>query len=117
MLSWSLPAELEPILLIAGSLMAGLLAAYGRLLRAGKRPMPRWWPAHLLLLPMLIIGSIAARDLLSLSPSLTALTAGMLSLGGYDLLRVMEAQWRRRMLGDAGQGPLRAPSAPDDTKS
>lgn len=87
------------LLLILAALTAGVAAAYGRELQAGRNPSFRWWASRLLLFPILVIGSAAVRDLLALPPSMTALTAAMLALGGYDGLRWLEDRWRARLLG------------------
>ena len=87
------------LLLILAALTAGVAAAYGRELQAGRNPGFRWWASRLLLFPILVIGSSAIRDLLALPPSMTALTAAMLALGGYDGLRWLEDRWRARLVG------------------
>jgi hypothetical protein len=90
------------LLLIVAALTAGVSAAYGRELQAGRNPSFRWWASRLLLFPMLVIGSAATRDLMALPPSMTALTAAMLALGGYDGLRLLEDRWRARIVGKIG---------------
>ncbi len=87
------------LLLILAALTAGVAAAYGRELQAGRNPSFRWWASRLLLFPILVIGSAAIRDLLALPPSMTALTASMLALGGYDGLRWLEDRWRAQLMG------------------
>lgn len=85
------------LLLILAALTAGVAAAYGRELQAGRNPSFRWGASRLLLFPILVIGSAAIRDLFALPPSMTALTAAMLALGGYDGLRWLEDRWRKRL--------------------
>jgi len=87
------------------ALAAGLAAAYGRELQAGRSPERSWWIARLLLLPLLAIGATAASEAFSLSGSTTAFTAAMLSLGGYDCLRLIEAHWRARLAAIARANP------------
>ncbi len=96
---------LTNILIVLVALSAGLAAAYGRRLQSGRAASLRWWTARLLLMPVLAITAFAAKSLLALSPSMTALTAAMLALGGYDCLRLVEQQWRARVLGSASKGP------------
>ena len=81
---------------IGAALLAGLAASYGRELEAGRRPDRTWWVRRLLILPILAIAATAATDLFALQPSIAAFSAAMLSLGGYDVLRLLEARWRQR---------------------
>lgn len=83
-------------LAIAVALAAGLAASYGRELEAQRHPDRRWWLRRLLIIPLLAIAATAATDAFDLSTSLSAFTAAMLSLGGYDAIRFMEAKWRNR---------------------
>lgn len=83
--------------LIGVALGAGIAAAYGREIQAGRSPGRPWWAARILLLPLLAIGATAASEMLGLSRSTTAVTAAMLSLGGYDCLRMIEVHWQRRL--------------------
>lgn len=93
-------------LVIAAALAAGLAASYGRELEAQRHPDRRWWLRRLLIIPLLAIAATAATDAFNLPTSLSAFTAAMLSLGGYDAIRFMEARWRTRF------GV--APSSPDE---
>ena len=88
---------LATICTVAIALGAGLAAAYGRELQAGRSPQRSWWIARILLLPLLAIGAAAASEAFNLSRIVTAFTAAMLSLGGYDCLRLIEARWRARL--------------------
>lgn len=92
---------LYPIIIVA--LGAGLAAAYGRELEQGRTPDRPWWLRRLLIMPVLAITAAAATQGLGLSHTLGAFTAAMLSLGGYDLLRLIEARWRSRMLAEANE--------------
>ncbi len=83
--------------IVSLALGAGLAAAYGRELQAGRIPERSWWIARLLLLPLLAIGATAASEAFDLAGSTTAFTAAMLSLGGYDCLRLIEGHWRARL--------------------
>ena len=99
-----------PSVVIGAALIAGLAAAYGRELQLEKRPSLRWWSSRVLLMPCLVIGSIAITQALLLSESRTARCAGMLALGGYDGLRLLEQQWRARfLLARSEQGSVRQP--------
>ena len=79
------------------ALAAGLAAAYGREREAQKAPTRQWWLNRILLLPLLAIAATAAVDAFSLSKSLAAFTAAMLSIGGYDVLCIIERRWRSRI--------------------
>lgn len=87
----------EPLILLVAALGAGLAAAFGRELQAGRKPNRSWWFARLLLLPLLAISAATASEALGLSPSMRAFAAAMLSLGGYDGLRLVEGHWRQRV--------------------
>lgn len=84
-------------LVIVAALAAGLAASYGRELEAQRHPDRRWWLRRLLIIPLLAIASTAATDAFDLSTSLAAFTAAMLSLGGYDAIRFIEARWKTRL--------------------
>ena len=84
-------------LLIALALVAGLAASYGRELEAERQPDRGWWLRRLLILPLLAIAATAATDLFDLQPSVAAFSAAMMSLGGYDVLRLLETRWRQRL--------------------
>lgn len=79
------------------ALAAGLAASYGRELEEERRPDLRWWLRRLLILPLLAITATAATEVFDLSTSVAAFSAAMLSLGGYDALRTIEARWKRRV--------------------
>lgn len=98
---WS--AAIATFCIVSLALGAGLAAAYGPELQAGRAPNRSWWVARLLLLPLLAIGATAASEAFALSRSGTAFTAAMLSLGGYDCLRLIEAIWRAHILAASGQ--------------
>lgn len=83
-------------LVIGAALAAGLAASYGRELERAHRPDRGWWIRRALLMPLLAIAATAATDAFNLATSTAAFTAAMLSLGGYDALRFIEARWRRR---------------------
>jgi hypothetical protein len=90
-----LPADGTTCLAIAAALAAGIAASYGRELESNRRPDRQWWIRRLLLTPLLVIAATAATELFSLSKSAAAFTAAMLSIGGYDVLKLVEARWRR----------------------
>jgi hypothetical protein len=117
--AWS--EALATLCLVTVALGAGLAAAYGRELQAGRSPDRSWWVARLLLLPLLAIGAAAASETFQLSRSTTAFVAAMLSLGGYDCLRLIEAHWRSRVLAIAqaklGQTDTVSSEPPDDEAS
>ncbi|HEX8126012.1 MAG TPA: hypothetical protein VF548_10565 [Allosphingosinicella sp.] len=112
-----IPAELGPYLVIGAALSAGIAASFGRELEAGRRPDRQWWLRRLLITPVLVIAATAATELFGLSKSGTAFTAAMLSIGGYDVIKLIEARWLRRVgLGDddpPAKPRIRARSPPD----
>ncbi len=106
-------------LIIGAALAAGTAASYGRELEANRRPNGEWWIRRLLITPLLVIAATAATELFGLSKSGSAFTAAMLSIGGYDVIKLIEARWLRRV--GLGDGDLRStsrtkevPSTPDD---
>ncbi|MGA9580977.1 MAG: hypothetical protein WBR13_03280 [Allosphingosinicella sp.] len=84
-------------LVIAAALAAGTAASYGRELEARRRPDGQWWIRRLLITPLLVIAATAATELFGLSKSGAAFTAAMLSIGGYDVIKLIEARWLRRV--------------------
>ncbi len=90
-----LPADGTTCVAIAAALAAGIAASYGRELESNRRPDRQWWIRRLLLTPLLAIAATAATELFHLSKSAAAFTAAMLSIGGYDVLKLVEARWRR----------------------
>jgi hypothetical protein len=84
-------------LAIAAALAAGIAASYGRELEAGRRPGGEWWVRRLLITPLLVIAATAATELFGLTKSGTAFTAAMLSIGGYDVIKLIESRWLRRV--------------------
>ena len=112
--TWSPP--FVTFCIVGLALGAGLAAAYGRELQARRAPDRSWWVARLLLLPLLAIGATAASEAFQLSRSVTAFTAAMLSLGGYDCLRLIEARWRDRILAMAQSGPARGDTSSVDSE-
>jgi hypothetical protein len=92
-------------LVILMALAAGLAASYGRELEAQRQPDRRWWLRRILIMPLLAIAATAATDVFGLSRSFAAFTAAMLSLGGYDAIRFLEARWRDRIGALPHPGP------------
>jgi hypothetical protein len=84
-------------LVIAAALAAGIAASYGRELEAKRRPDRDWWIRRLLITPLLVIAATAATELFGLSKSGAAFTAAMLSIGGYDVIKLIESRWLRRV--------------------
>jgi len=101
-------AEGATYLVIAAALAAGIAASYGRELEAGRRPDGQWWIRRLLITPLLVIAATAATELFGLSKSGAAFTAAMLSIGGYDVIKLIEARWLRRVGLSEGE-PRTAP--------
>lgn len=84
-------------IVILAALGAGLAASYGRELEARRAPDRHWWLRRLLIMPLLAIAATAATEAFRLPASVAAFTAAMLSLGGYDALRLVEARWKDRL--------------------
>lgn len=103
------PAAAATYLVIAAALAAGTAASYGRELEGGRRPSGEWWVRRLLITPLLVISATAATELFGLSKSGAAFTAAMLSIGGYDVIKLIEARWLRRV--GLIDGEARAPPA------
>lgn len=101
-------------LVLVAALAAGLAASYGRELEAQRRPDCRWWLRRLLIIPLLAIAATAATEAFDLSTSLAAFTAAMLSLGGYDALRFVEAKWIGRVEAAAQSTDVRADGGGDE---
>lgn len=99
---------------IVAALAAGLAASYGRELEAKRRPDGRWWLRRLLIIPLLAIAATAATEAFNLSTSTAAFTAAMLSLGGYDALRFVEAKWIGRVEAAAPSMDARADGGGDE---
>jgi hypothetical protein len=93
--SWSEPGVIY--LVIAVALAAGLAAAYGRELEAKRRPNRYWWIRRLLIMPILAIAVAAGTVWFDLPVSVAAFSAALLSLGGYDVLCLIETRWKRRL--------------------
>jgi hypothetical protein len=82
---------------IGAALAAGIAASYGRELESNRRPNPEWWIRRLLITPLLVIAATAATELFGLTRSGAAFTAAMLSIGGYDVIKLIETRWLRRV--------------------
>jgi hypothetical protein len=83
------------------ALAAGLAASYGRELEAKRRPDRQWLIRRLMIMPLLAIAATAATEAFGLTPSVAAFSAAMLSLGGYDALRLIETKWKARIAATA----------------
>jgi hypothetical protein len=92
------------------ALIAGAAASYGRELEAQRQPDRRWWLRRLLIMPLLAIVATASAEAFDLSKSVAAFTAAMLSLGGYDGIRLIEDRWRAR-ISAATRDVTRTPTA------
>ncbi|HYW15220.1 MAG TPA: hypothetical protein VE891_03570 [Allosphingosinicella sp.] len=99
-------------LVIAAALAAGIAASYGRELEADRHPDGQWWIRRLLITPLLVIAATAATELFGLSKSGAAFTAAMLSIGGYDVIKLIESRWLRRV--GLIDGEPRSPPAEED---
>jgi hypothetical protein len=100
-------------LVIAAALAAGIAASFGRELEAGRHPNGEWWIRRLLITPLLVIAATAATDLFGLSKSGSAFTAAMLSIGGYDVIKLIESRWLRRV-GLIDGEPRQPPDPPEN---
>jgi len=92
------------------ALAAGIAASYGRELEADRHPNGEWWIRRLLITPLLVIAATAATELFGLSKSGSAFTAAMLSIGGYDVIKLVESRWLRKV--GLIDGEPRAPPEP-----
>ncbi|HEU0135375.1 MAG TPA: hypothetical protein VFR28_11180 [Allosphingosinicella sp.] len=117
MIRAGLPAVNVDLLVIAIALAAGVAASYGRELEARRRPGTDWWIRRLLIIPLLVIAATAATELFGLSRSGAAFTAAMLSIGGYDAVKLIEGRWLRRMGVGEEEAPRRDPAAPEQRPS
>ena len=88
-------------IVIFAALAAGLAASYGRELEAKRTPDRQWLVRRLLIMPLLAIAATAATEAFGLTPSVAAFSAAMLSLGGYDALRLVETRWKARLAATA----------------
>lgn len=107
--------EAGTALIIALALGAGMAASYGRELEAGRKPDRHWWIRRLLIIPLLAIAATEATHLFGLTKSGAAFTAAMLSLGGYDALRWLEARWHR--IAPSALGAIEDEEAPGGPSS
>lgn len=94
---WRKVETLTIYAVIIGALGAGLAASYGRELEAKRQPDRHWVLRRLLIMPLLAIAATAAADAFQLSASFAGFAAAMLSLGGYDALRLIESKWLKRV--------------------
>jgi hypothetical protein len=78
---------------LTGALAAGLAAAY---------------------MPLLAIMATAATDAFQMAPSIAAFTTAMLSLGGYDIICLIERRWKNRLRAAA---PIEAAPAAAEGES
>jgi hypothetical protein len=101
-------------LVIVAALGAGIAASYGRELEAHRRPDRHWWCRRLLIVPLLVITATAATELFALTPPGAAFAAAMLSLGGYDAIRLIETRWRNRLGGTAAHSAIRPADGSND---
>ena len=93
--------------LISAALAAGLAASYGRELEARRKPDRHWWMRRLLIMPLLAIMATAATDAFRMAPSMAAFTTAMLSLGGYDVIGLIERRWKNRLEAAAAAADAR----------
>ena len=93
-MSGSTHLVIAPEIMLAGALLAGLAAAYGRELHLGRSPGWRWWFSMLLLLPSATISSEVVSDALSLTGKVRILVTVLTILRGYDGLTILEKHWQ-----------------------
>jgi hypothetical protein len=97
-MTWTrLLAEGTSYAVIGAALAAGIAASYGRELESSRRPNREWWIRRLLITPLLVIAATGATELFGLTKTGAAFTAAMLSIGGYDVIKLIEARWLRRV--------------------
>lgn len=98
-------------LLMAFSLAAGMVGAYGRERHEGRAPGISWWQNRAMILPFLAIVSVWVQEQFSLTMSQLAMAAALLSLLGYEAVRIISENAKKRgeqaakALGVGGSGP------------
>jgi hypothetical protein len=73
-----------------------LIAAYGRERHEGRLPSSSWWVTRLCVMPFLAIVVVFAADQFSLTRQQYALLAALLSLSGYEAVRIIIDRAQRR---------------------
>lgn len=88
---------ITPDVMLAGGMLAGLAAAYGRELGLRRRPRRRWWLSRLLLLPAAAITAVTVDNVMSLSAEARMLLAMLTILRGYDGLALLQRHRRLQL--------------------
>jgi hypothetical protein len=88
---------ITPDVMLAGGMLAGLAAAYGRELSLRRRPRQRWWLSRLLLLPAAAITAVTVDNVMSLSAEARMLLAMLTILRGYDGLALLQRHRRLQL--------------------
>lgn len=83
-------------LLMAFSLAAGMVGAYGRERHEGRAPGISWWQNRAMILPFLAIVSVWVQEQFSLTSSQLAMAAALLSLLGYEAVRMISEHAKKR---------------------
>ncbi len=91
--------EIEYWLMLGVGALCGLVAAYARELHDDGHPDRRWWLLRLAIAPLLMVAAAAADDRLSMSDHVALFVSGALTLLGFDALRVISSETRRRLSG------------------
>lgn len=82
--------------LLVFSLSAGIVGAYGRERHEGRAPDAQWWKNRLYIMPFLAITSSFLTDQFKLSNQQTAMAASLLSLLGYEAVRMISERAKKR---------------------
>lgn len=80
-------------------LSAGLIGAFGRERHEGRKPDGNWWLSRLCIIPFLAITATTAVDQFRLSNQQAAFLAAVLSLMGYEAVRIILE--RMKLKGEA----------------
>jgi len=81
---------------LAFSLSAGIVGAYGRERHEGRAPDADWWKNRFYIMPFLAITASYLTDQFALSNQQMAMAASLLSLLGYEALRMILERARKK---------------------
>jgi len=100
--------------MLAGSLLSGLVGAYGRERHEGRSPDGSWWLTRACAMPVLAIISYWLIDQFHLSNPQGALATAILSMMGYEAIAIVldRAKKRGSQIADAAIGGVQATPRP-----
>lgn len=98
-------------IIVSSSLVAGLIAAYGRERHDGRRPDKGWWWTRVYILPFLGIVTGWCVSRFNLTNNDAAMLSAILALLGYEAVRIITAKSKKglekiadKLAPEAGQG-------------